>query len=61
MAHVIAEQAPADLDALLAAVVERTELIDGVYVVSSSPVVDAPGASPGAQAPADPTCRPSGS
>ncbi len=61
LVSVLAEQAPADLDALLAAVVERTELIDGVYVVSSNPVVDAPAASPGAQAPADPTCRPSGS
>ncbi len=61
VAHVIAEQAPADLDALLAAVVERTELVDGLYVVSSGPVVDAPSASPGGLAPADPTCRPSGS
>jgi subtilisin family serine protease len=61
VASVIAEQAPADLDALLAAVVERTELVDGLYVVSSGPVVDAPSASPGGLAPADPTCRPSGS
>jgi subtilisin family serine protease len=61
VASVLADQLPADLDALLAAVVERTELIDGVYVVSSSPIVDAPSASPGGRAPADPTCRPSGS
>ncbi len=61
VASVIAEQAPDGLDALLAAVVERTESVDGTYIVSSTPTIDTPSASPRRLAIVDPTCRPSGS
>lgn len=61
IAAVLAAQQPPDLDALLAAVVEQTTLIDGVYMVATAPVVDAPSVAPGGIAPVDPTCRrPSG-